>query len=186
MKPGAFDEFCRSCIDLLRGRRIKFIVIGGIAVTAIGEPRFTADLDVVAFTDLENLEKLLADAAAKRWQVDPRAELRAAKAGESVRLKRGRFHLDIIVRSLFIEDLAYEHSRSLRLFRRNVRLPSPEDLVVLKVVAGRPRDIQDVEGILRRHGASLDRRYIERTLARVCDLAEDHEILSRWSKLSKP
>ena len=65
-----------------------------------------------------------------------------------------------------------------------VRFPSPEDLAVLLHHAGRSRDIADVEGILRRHGSKLDRRYIEETLGRVCDLAEDHAILDRWRKVS--
>jgi hypothetical protein len=39
-----------------------------------------------------------------------------------------------------------------------VRVPviSPEDLVVTKVLAGRPKDLEDVRGILRQTGARLE------------------------------
>ena len=163
---------------------MRHLVIGGLAVTAVGEPRLTADIDVIVYGKPDELESLLDYATKHGFKADIAAELEAVREGGSIRLDRGRFHFDLIVRSLFIEDLAYEHSRLRKLFGRMVRFPSPEDLAVLKVVAGRSRDIADVEGILRRHGSKLDRRYIETTLRRVCDLAEDHAILDRWRKLS--
>jgi hypothetical protein len=33
---------------------------------------------------------------------------------------------------------------------------------------------------VRRHADDLDRRYVETTLRRLCDLAEDHAFLERW------
>ncbi|MEO8550717.1 MAG: hypothetical protein ABI678_12115, partial [Kofleriaceae bacterium] len=119
------------------------------------------------------------------FQAELEVEVAAAREGGSIRLARGRFHFDLILRSLFIEDLAYEHSTPLKLFRRTVRFPSAEDLVILKIVAGRPRDLLDVEGIVRRHDTTLDRAYIETTLGEVCDLAEDHAILDRWHVVAR-
>lgn len=179
-KSETFDAFCRACLDVLKAGRTRHLIVGGIAVTAVGEPRFTADLDVIVFLQIEQLERLLARAIDRGFEADMAAELAAARDGGSVRLTRGRFHFDLIVRSLFIEDLAYEHSRVLKVFERSARFPSPEDLVVLKVVAGRTKDLLDVDGVLRRHRETLDRKYVEATLRRVCDLAEDHAILERW------
>lgn len=185
MKSESFDAFCRACLDLLKVQRTRHLVIGGIAVTAVGEPRLTADIDVIVYASLEQVETLLAYATKHGFKANIATELEAAREGGSLRIDRGRFHFDLIVRSLFIEDLAYEHSRLRKLFGRMVRFPSPEDLAILKVVAGRSRDLVDVEGILRRHGSKLDRRYIEATLRKVCDLAEDHAILDRWKTLAR-
>jgi hypothetical protein len=179
-KRETFDAFCRACLDVLKAGRTRHLIVGGVAVTAVGEPRFTADLAVIVFVQIAQLERLLARAIEKGFEADPAVELAAAREGGSVRLTRGRFHFDLIVRSLFIEDLAYDHSRVLKVFARSARFPSPEDLVVLKVVAGRPKDLLDVDGVLKRHREKLDRNYVETTLRRVCDLAEDHAILERW------
>lgn len=184
MKAQSFDAFCRACLDALKAQRTRYVVIGGLAVTVVGEPRLTADLDVIVFADPAALRRLITYATEHGFIADIETELEAVRQGGSIRLDRGNYHFDLIVRSLFIEDLAYEHSRLRKLFGRSVRFPSPEDLVVLKVVAGRPRDLLDVEGIIRRHGTKLDRRYIEVTLEKVCELAEDHEILDRWRGLS--
>ncbi|MBA3464730.1 MAG: nucleotidyltransferase [Deltaproteobacteria bacterium] len=183
MKTHSFDAFCRACLDALKAQRTRYVVIGGLAVTVVGEPRLTADLDVIVFADHAALRALITYATKHGFTADIETEVEAARQGESIRLDRGNFHFDLIVRSLFIEDLAYEHSRLRKLFGRMVRFPSPEDLAVLKVVAGRPRDLLDVEGIIRRHGPDLNRRYVEATLEKVCELAEDHEILARWRRL---
>jgi predicted nucleotidyltransferase len=164
----SFDDFCRACLDLLKARRTKYVIIGGVAVTAVGEPRFTADLDAVIFVDDKAIEPLLAAAADRGFELDLDAEREAIAAGRSIRLTRGTFHFDLLVRSLFIEDQALERSRTIKVFRRAVRFPSPEDLLILKLAAGRPRDLLDAEGIMRRHGRALDRKYVERTLRALC------------------
>jgi hypothetical protein len=45
-----------------------------------------------------------------------------------------------------------------------VRYASLEDLIIHKLVAGRPRDIEDVRSILVRN-ADYDREYVQRWLA---------------------
>jgi hypothetical protein len=48
-----------------------------------------------------------------------------------------------------------------------VRVPviSPEDLVVTKILAGRPKDLEDVRGILRQAGATFESKMVRTLLA---------------------
>jgi hypothetical protein len=64
--------------------------------------------------------------------------------------------------SLFAADAEY-----------SVTTCSAEDLVVLKAFAGRPQDWLDIEGILARQGAALDRALIVRELRPLLELKED-------------
>lgn len=43
----------------------------------------------------------------------------------------------------------------------DVKYASAEDLILHKLFAGRPRDIEDAKGVVARQGARLDWRYIE-------------------------
>ena len=52
-------------------------------------------------------------------------------------------------------------------------LPTPEDLILFKVLAGRDKDLVDAVGVARRHLSTLDHRYIDATLDAICELAED-------------
>ena len=43
--------------------------------------------------------------------------------------------------------------------KATVRLPAPEDVIVHKIIAGRPRDLEDVRSILNKR-VNLDRAYV--------------------------
>jgi len=62
------------------------------------------------------------------------------------------------------------------------RSPGPEDLNLLKVLAGRDKDMLDATGVARRHAGRLDIPSLERTLRPICELAED---MVPWSRLQR-
>lgn len=65
----------------------------------------------------------------------------------------------------------------------NLRVASAEDLVVMKVFAGRPRDWEDVRGILIRQGASLSWETIWAVLPELLNVIEEMERLSQLTAL---
>ena len=50
MLPNPFKRF----IELLEENGVKFLVVGGYAVSAHGYPRYTGDLDIFVAIDLES------------------------------------------------------------------------------------------------------------------------------------
>lgn len=168
----AFDEFCRQAIDFLDGAEVPYLVIGGLAVAAVGEPRMTADIDVVAFVSMPTAERLIAAATAQGFRAaDDEAE-RLQHTG-TLRFHRDPFQLDVVIASLPFEDRARRRATRRRLFDREVPMPTAEDLLLFKVIAGRDKDLVDAAGIVRRHAGRLDRGYLDTAIDEVCDLAED-------------
>jgi hypothetical protein len=180
LRRNELDVFCREAVDLLDAAGMPYLLIGGLAVIALGEPRATADIDVVGFASAEQAEALVKRAAAAGFEVRPEIELERLRETGTLRFRRGPFQLDIILASLPFEDTAYTRSTRARLFGRKVPLPTPEDLILFKVLAGRDKDIVDAIGIARRHLARLDRRYLEQSIQAICDLAED---TAPWRRL---
>ncbi|MDN5854389.1 MAG: hypothetical protein L0K86_16370 [Actinomycetia bacterium] len=74
--------------------------------------------------------------------------------------------------------LPFEERAAARSSRWDIRTGAPlltcsaEDLVVHKVFAGRERDWTDVEGVVARQGADLDRVLIEAELAPLLELKD--------------
>lgn len=167
-----FDEFCREAIDLLSGASTPYLIIGGLAVAAIGEPRMTGDIDVIGYISIEQASALIDAAKAAGFAVaaDERERLHATG---TLRFVKRPFQLDIILASLPFEDDALARARKRRLFGRFVPLPTPEDLLLFKVLAGRDKDLVDAVGVARRHLDALDHRYLDAALSAICDLAED-------------
>ena len=80
------------------------------------------------------------------------------------------------------EETAYGRASFHQLFGIHLPFPSPEDLIILKVLAGRDKDMLDASGVVRRHGERLDLSYLEQTLRPICELAED---MTPWSRLQR-
>lgn len=167
-----FDEFCREAIDLLSDASTPYLIIGGLAVAAVGEPRMTGDIDVIGYISFEQATALIHAAKAAGFEVAADENERLHATG-TLRFAKGPFQLDIILASLPFEDDALARAHKRRLFGRLVPLPTPEDLLLFKVLAGRDKDLVDAVGIARRHLDALDHRYLDAALGAICDLAED-------------
>ncbi|MCX5752982.1 MAG: hypothetical protein NTW97_04965 [Candidatus Krumholzibacteria bacterium] len=60
-----FRDPLRALQDLLEALGERGVIIGGIAVSLLGRPRFTADVDVVFLLEMEELPRFLREAAAR-------------------------------------------------------------------------------------------------------------------------
>jgi hypothetical protein len=171
VSTGPFEDFCQRSIDFLTGAGVPYVVIGGLAAAAVGEPRFTADMDVVAFVSVEAAERLI-EAAAVAGFTAADDEASWLRSTGTLRFRRGSFQLDIIVASLPFEERARGRAVTMRLFDRNVLMPTPEDLLLFKVISGRDKDVLDAVAIVRRHADRLDWHYVMAGVDEACDVAE--------------
>lgn len=179
MAASQFDEFCRFAFGFLEDRGTRFLVIGGLAVMVVGEPRTTADADAVIFMSPADAETLIDAAGEAGFEVRRDVEReRLARTG-TLRFRRGLFQIDLITASLPFEESAFGRSSSHDLFGMRLRFPSPEDLILFKVLAGRDKDILDAVGVARRHRDRLDVAYLEHALLPICEAAEDDAASSR-------
>ena len=182
MAASEFDDFCRFAFTFLEDRRTRYLVIGGLAVVAVGEPRTTADADAIVFVSLAEAESLIRHATSAGFDVREDLERERLTTTGTMRFRRGRFQIDLITASLPFEEMAYERASSYQLFGIRLPFPSPEDLILLKVLAGRDKDMLDATGVARRHAERLDVPYLEQTLRSICELAED---MAPWSRLQR-
>ena len=56
-----------------------------------------------------------------------------------------------------------------------IHLPTPEDLIIMKAIAHRPKDLLDIQGIIRNH-PGLDRGRIQDWVTQFADLLERPEL----------
>jgi hypothetical protein len=108
--PTTFDTFCREAVDFLAGASTPYLIIGGLAVAVIGEPRMTGDVDVIGYLSMEQASVLIDAAVAAGFEVAPDERERLHATG-TLRFTKGRFQLDIILASLPFEDDARARAR---------------------------------------------------------------------------
>lgn len=169
----------------LDARHWDYCFIGGIAVQHWGEPRLTRDVDLALLTgfggEAEFIDPLLAQ---YEGRLPDAREFALARRILLLRTPSG-IGIDISLAALPFEQDAMrrtvlaEYAPGLRL-----RICSPEDLVVMKMLAGRETDLRDVRSILVRQVAGeLDSARVEAQLAELAEVSNDAHLLGRFRQI---
>ena len=172
-------------IEYLCGERgWKFCFIGGLALQRWGELRVTKDVDLTLLTGFGHEEDFIS-ALLKKFQ-PRRADAMEFAIRQRVLLlvSKNRVGIDIAMGALpYEEDAIGRATRFEYSLGYSLTTCSAEDLVVMKGFAARPRDWEDIKGVLIRQGRNLDRTYIRRQLKPLADLKEAPEIMQTLEAL---
>lgn len=154
-----------SAIEAASG--VALVLIGGVARGVWAPARNTVDVDVLA--DTADLALVVAAAGAGGLVASAAEQQQLAAAGMArLRLPEhptGRVRVDVLAATHPFYSRVVARSRVVDVDGMRVRVASAEDLVVLKVMAGRPQDTADVAAIVAAQGAALDRDLVRRELA---------------------
>ena len=167
-------------IQALDGRGM---IIGGVAVGLLSNPRATADIDALVLAPGDDPEEILSIAA--RFQIQPRIQdvIEFARTRRVLVLEHtpSGVPIDFSLGLLPYEEAAIGRALEMRFEGVTLRIATPEDMVVMKAIAGRLRDIGDIN-LLAQMYPQLDMEYIRANLAPFAELLEDDELISRMEK----
>jgi hypothetical protein len=139
--------------DWLDAAEIPAMIIGGVAASILGRPRFTRDIDALAILPESDWQSAFESAA--RHGIVPRIEnaLQFARHSRVLLMRHtgSGIDLDITFGGLPFEELAVANSRLHDFGGVQVKLPRVEDLLVMKAIAHRPKDLEDIRGLLASH-----------------------------------
>lgn len=163
----------------------RFCFIGGLALQRWGEPRVTKDIDLTLLTGfggerpyidglLQRYPARIADA--EQFALNNRVLLLKSASGVGINVALGGLPYEGLVVS---RATAFEF-----LPRLSLLTCSAEDLVVLKAFADRPRDWEDIAGIVIRQ-ESLDWDYVNVQLRPLVEVKQSPHILERLSQLQR-
>jgi predicted nucleotidyltransferase len=117
-------------VEVLRAAEITFLLLGGLATSALGRRRRVTDIDVfVRDPDVAPALEAFAGAGFETLVVSPNWLAKALKDDVLV---------DVISRSthdIVLSDEILEHAVEVEIEGRRLRSVSPEDLIVMKAVA---------------------------------------------------
>jgi hypothetical protein len=134
----------------LQETRVPGVVIGGIAASLLGRPRVTKDIDLLVSVEPDAWADLVDEG--KSHGLEPRL----SNAVEFARTSRvlllhhrpSGLDVDVTLAGLPFEEEALRRAVTVEVEGLDIGLASPDDLVIMKAVARRPRDIADIEGLL--------------------------------------
>jgi hypothetical protein len=156
-----FQSLLAKIASALDRTSIPYMVIGGQAVLLHGEPRLTRDIDITLGVDNSALNTLLELVRAAGLQVaveDVKGFVHRTNVLPTSDQVTG-FRIDFIFSATEYGRQAMGRAVAVEMEDASVRFAAVEDLVIHKLIAGRPRDSEDIRGILIRKPA-MDREYL--------------------------
>ncbi len=178
-----FLEPLESLQRLLSRFNERGVIIGGAAVSILGKARYTEDIDAMFLLSIKDIPQLLKEASEEG--IEPRIDNAAEFARKSrvVLLKHviSNTNIDLSLGVLPFEQEMVERSVVHQVDAAlQLRLPTPEDLIILKAIAHRPKDMEDIR-ILADKYQNLDVARIEKW---VKQFAEVLEMPSLWDDIA--
>jgi hypothetical protein len=161
-------------LDRYAGRGV---IIGGIAASLIGKPRLTADLDALILLPIEELPEFYEAAKAEGLEGRISEPLEFARQNHVLLLRHTESYtnIDISLGLLPFEQEMIKRSNLHHVAGLTLNLPTPEDLIIMKAVAHRPKDLLDIEGIVQSQ-PTLDKERIGFWVKQFADLLEKPEL----------
>lgn len=159
------------------------VIVGGVAVSLLGSPRYTVDLDAVILLNLEDIPTLLSKAAQLGIETrvsDPIAFARRTRV-LLLRHNTSGIDIDLSLGILPFEVEMVERSSIVEIGSIKMRIPTPEDLIIMKAVAHRPKDLADIQVLVSSH-PDLDKDRVLFWVEQFCEALEEPEL---WTDIEK-
>lgn len=187
MKLDKSLEPFRATLEALNHLLQKFdqrgVIIGGIAVGFLGKPRYTADVDVVFLLSIQDIPHFLE--LARQEGIIPRIQNAEdfARKNRVLLLKHAltETEVDVSLGVMPFEEEMVKRGTVKSFADLSARLPTPEDLIIMKAVAHRPKDLEDIRTLVAKY-PTLDHRRIEHWVKDFAELMETPEL---WGQIDK-
>jgi hypothetical protein len=168
----------RAFARVMSGRRERWYVFGAQAAIAYGLPRSTADVDIT----IEAPDAQALVGALQKGGFTPRFpdDVEIARVIPLVH-RATKMPLDLVLAGPGLEQEFLDRARPIDFDGVRVPAMSVEDLVVSKVLAGRPKDLDDVRNVLAVQ-VDVDVGYIRAVLGDLEDALGQSDLLPTFER----
>ena len=178
-------ELLRALAKVLKRLRLRWYLFGAQAVVLHGRPRMTEDVDVTVEVTRAQLGRLVA--ALTRAGFLPRIDDVATFVARAHVIpflhRKSGFPVDVVVAGDGLEKEFLERTVAMKIGGSLIPVLAPDDLVITKIIAGRAKDLDDVEGVFLAQPA-LDRKRIRRILAEVDAALGENDLVIRFDTIA--
>jgi hypothetical protein len=178
----AYEAALVAFADLAKRLRLRWYVFGAQAVNVHGFPRATADLDLTI--DLGDRPTSAFLRALDVAGFTPRfadADFVATTRVLPVVHRRSKLPVDLVLAGPGLEQVFLEELHLEKIGRRQIPFLSAENLIVTKLLAGRPKDLEDVRELLARR--ALDHERVEALLSQLEAALDQRDLRPLYRKL---
>jgi Nucleotidyltransferase of unknown function (DUF6036) len=178
-----FAEVLRALDAAFRELGADYYVFGAQAALIHGAARLTADVDVTVRMDPEDPARLIAALGGNGFTTriqDP--DFVARTRVLPVLHEPTGINADVVLAGPGIEELFLRRAERREIDGVVVSVACAADLIVMKILAGRPKDLQDVEAIVAAN-ADLDVDQVQETLTLLETALDQSDLRPVWQSI---
>lgn len=181
------SQLLHYAVETLERLGIDYALVGSLASSTLGEPRFTHDIDLVVRLDVFDAARLCDAFPAPEFAVYKPAAIEEVDRGRQFNVLHpaSANKIDFIVAG----DASWAQQQLDRRVKRDVLDAGPcyvaaaEDIILGKLLyyreGGSEKHVRDITGILSRSGDLIDREYLDRFAAELGVEEEWRSILDK-------
>ncbi|HEY4715963.1 MAG TPA: nucleotidyltransferase [bacterium] len=158
-----FIESLKHLKSIFEKRNIDYAILGGLAAGAWGRSRATDDIDLVVFISEKDLEEIVRNLKDNGFEIRFLGPSKPPDLIQVTKKRRGIIiRIDLMLAHIPYQEETLKRKVWLKIFNIEVPVISPEDLIVHKLIANRPIDIQDVENVFQYNFKNLNLTYLKK------------------------
>ena len=171
-----------TCFDSVG---VRWYLFGAQAAIFHGVARLTADVDVTVLPELHSTGRLASVMEANGFR------LRVTATDDFVARTRvlpfvhsaTRLPVDVVLAGPGIEEQFLDRAEFHVLEGVRVPIATVEDLVTMKILAGRPKDLDDAKGMLRARSEEIDLDHVRRMLELLEEALSQSDLIPQLEQL---
>lgn len=157
----------QSLLRLFEREKLRYLIVGGVAVNLHGYPRFTNDIDILLALDHDNLAKMAT--IMKEMGYQQRLPISIQELGNTdkvrtlmkdkglvaysfIHAEEPQFNIDVLVGASMEFEKFTAHTMKAEVWGLDVPVVSIDDLITMKQNSEREKDVQDVVALLELKG----------------------------------
>jgi len=162
---------------------IDSIVIGGLAVAIWGEPRLTRDVDLKVLLQRDRAQLLVKALPAGFRCLADQPEETLRRVGFLFVQDAAGIRIDFLLAETGFDVEALSRKRQIEMMGEHIAVCTAEDLIVYKLISTRPRDHDDVLGVVRRQQDKLDDNYVTSWLSQFEQALDDSTLVTSYRQM---
>ena len=183
--PSPIAEVLAALAACFESLGVRWYLFGAQAAIYHGVARLTADVDVTVLPEPHSTPELVSALEANGFR------LRVTATDGFVARTRvlpfvhtaTRLPVDVVLGGPGIEELFLQRAATRDIEGVEVPVATVEDLVTMKILAGRPKDLEDAEGMLRARADEIDLGHVRRMLQLLEEALSQSDLLPELEQL---